>query len=323
MDVLSEILKVVRLEGAFYYNGEFTAPWGFRAPPSCTMAPYFSRSASHVIIYHLLTEGAAVAGIEGGQFLSLNAGDIVIFPHGDAHVLSSAPSVAPAEIDEGLREIIARGLTVQRAGGGGAVSRFVCGYMSCDRELSQVLLAGLPPVFKVHIRQDSTGQWLENSIRMSVNEAGNGQPGGEAVLARLSEVLFVETLRRYIAGLPAEQTGWLAGARDREVGRALAAMHREPRRPWTIADLAREAGVSRSVFAERFRHYLGEPPVAYLTRWRMHLGARLLKTSSRSVAEIAEQVGYESEAAFNRAFKREFDVPPARFRSAMRAAVSD
>lgn len=312
MDVLSEILKVVKLEGAFYYNGEFSAPWGFRAPASCELAPHFSLGSSHVIIYHLLTEGSAIAGIDGSEAFQLDAGDIVIFPHGDPHFLKSGPSAPLQDIGPEIDVIVENGLNLARAGGGGPLSRFVCGYMSCDRQLSRVLCAGLPPVFKVNIRDDPTGGWLENSIRLSVNQAGASSPGANAFRAKLAEALFIETLRLYIAQLPASHTGWLAGARDAEVGKALAAIHRSPAHPWTIADLAREAGTSRSVLAERFRLYLGEPPVAYLTRWRLQLGAQMLKSSSRSVAEIAADVGYESEAAFNRAFKREFDEPPAR-----------
>jgi transcriptional regulator GlxA family with amidase domain len=181
-----------------------------------------------------------------------------------------------------------------------------------------VFLAGIPPVLRVNVRDGAAGQWLENSIRFSVIGADAARSGGEAVLAKLSEVLFVETLRRYISGLPPEQTGWLAGARDPEVGKALALLHRRPEQPWTVADLAREAGLSRSVLAERFRHYLGEPPMSYLTRWRLQLGAQMLKSSSRSVADVAAEVGYESEAAFNRAFKREYRVPPARYRNESR-----
>jgi len=191
--------------------------------------------------------------------------------------------------------------------------------MSFDPQLSRVFLAGLPAVFKVNVRDGAAGQWLENSIRFSVQEADASRAGGEAVLAKLSELLFVETLRRYITELAPEQTGWLAGARDPEVGKALAMLHRHPAQPWTIADLAQEAGLSRSVLAERFRHYLGEPPISYLTRWRLQLGAQMLKSTSRSVAEIAAEVGYESEAAFNRAFKREYGLPPARYRSECRA----
>jgi AraC-like DNA-binding protein len=211
-------------------------------------------------------------------------------------------------------------LKLSRTGGGGEVTQFVCGFMACEPRLSQVFLNGLPPMFKVGIRNDASGRWLENSIRFSVNEADASRAGGEAVLAKLSEVLFVETLRTYIAHLPPEQTGWLAGARDSEVGMALALMHRNPAHPWTIGSLAKEAGVSRSVLAERFRHYLNEPPMSYLTRWRLQVGAQMLASTSYSVAQIASEVGYESEAAFNRAFKREFTIPPARFRKQSRSA---
>jgi transcriptional regulator GlxA family with amidase domain len=195
--------------------------------------------------------------------------------------------------------------------------------MACDPQLSQVFLSGLPPVFKVSIRDDASGRWLENSIRFSVNAADTAVAGGEAVLAKLSEVLFVETLRAYIGQLPAGQTGWLAGARDAEVGKTLALMHRNPGHPGTLASLAKEAGVSRSVLGERFRYYLNQSPMAYLTRWRLQLGAQMLGSTSHSVAQIAAEVGYESEAAFNRAFKRDFTVPPARFRSQSRSAHAD
>ena len=314
MDVLSEVLKVVRLDGAVFYNAEFSSPWSFRSPPSRALAPYLAPSAGHVIIYHLLIEGRGFARLEGGERIPLEAGDIVIFPHGDAHVVENGPRITAVDSDPELLRIFSQGLKTSRMGGGGEVTRFVCGYMACEPRLAQSLLGGLPPVFKVNIRNDDAGRWLESSIRFSVGQAGASLPGGEAVLAKLSEALFVETLRRYIALLPEQQTGWLAGARDPEVGNALALMHRNPARPWTIADLARETGISRSVLAERFRHYLGEPPMSYLTRWRLQLGAHMLKSSSSSVLQIAAEVGYESEAAFNRAFKREFGLPPARFR---------
>ncbi len=172
------------------------------------------------------------------------------------------------------------------------------------------------------IRDDASGQWLENSIRYSVDTVDASRSGGEAVLAKLSEVLFIETLRRYVAQIPREQSGWLAGVRDPEVGKALALLHRKPAHPWTIAALATEVGISRSVLAERFRRYLSETPIAYLTRWRLQLGAQMLKSTSNSVAQIAAEVGYESEPSFNRAFKREFDLPPARFRSQSKPARS-
>lgn len=167
---------------------------------------------------------------------------------------------------------------------------------------------------KINIREDSTGQWLENSLCFSVQQKLASEPGADAMLAKLSETLFVEAIRRYIAQLPPQQTGWLAGTRDPDVGRALTLMHRRPAHPWTIPDLAAQVGLSRSVRAERFRHFLGEPPMTYLTRWRLRLGAQALTSTSKSVAELASEVGYESEAAFNRAFKREFGTPPARYR---------
>jgi AraC-like DNA-binding protein len=220
-----------------------------------------------------------------------------------------------------LEQVLSQGLKVSRMGGG-RLTKFVCGYMSCDSQLSQVFLGGLPRMLKVSIRDDVSGQWLEQSIRYSVDHADTSRPGDEAVLAKLSEVLFVETLRRYIALLPQEQTGWLAGVRDAEVGKALALLHRKPAHPWTIATLANEVGISRSVLAERFRRYLSETPIAYLTRWRLQLGAQMLTSTSSSVAEIAAEVGYESEPSFNRAFKREFSLPPARFRSQWKSARS-
>jgi AraC-like DNA-binding protein len=320
MDVLSEVLKVVKLRGALFYNGEFSAPFSVRASPSRKVASCLAPDADDVIIYHLLTEGRAFVRMANDTRVPLVAGDIVMLPHGDSHIIENGAAVPPQEDSDGLAEVLAQGLKLWRYGGGGEVTRLVCGYMACERRLGEVFLRGLPPVFKINIRDDPSGRWLENSIRFSVEQAGAGRAGGEAVLAKLSEVLFVEALRAYISHLPPEQTGWLAGGRDAEVGKTLALMHRDPAHPWTIASLAKEAGISRSVLAERFRHYLNEPPMAYLTRWRLQLGAEMLSSTNHSVSQIAAEVGYESEAAFNRAFKREFEVPPARFRTRVRAA---
>jgi len=316
MDVLSEVLKTVKLDGAFFYNGEFSAPWCFRSPASRAVAPYLSTDSGHVIIFHLLTEGRGYAGVEGeSKKLLLNAGDIVIFPHGDPHIVGNGSPVKPVDNEQELQRIMSQGLKLSRFGGGGEITKFVCGYMVCEPQLSRVFLGGLPPVLKINIRNDASDQWLENSIRYSVGNADAFKPGCEAVIAKLSEVLFVEALRRYIALLPPEQTGWLAGVRDPDVGKTLALLHRQPAHTWTIATLANEVGISRSVLAERFRRYLSQTPIAYLTRWRLQLGAQMLKSTSSSVAQIAAEVGYESEPAFNRAFKREFGLPPARFRS--------
>ncbi len=319
MDVLSELLKAVKLDGAIFFHGEFSAPWCALEPDACTMASYLSLQSKHVIIFHLVAEGQGYVRLESdGTALPLAPGDIVILPHGHAHRMGNGPPVPPMNSEQTLRRVLTEGLKLSRFGGGGDVTKLICGYMTCDPQLSRMLLAGLPTVVKLNIREQASGRWLEDTLRYSVEHAGVSDPGGAAVVAKLSEALFVETLRRYIAGLPPAQTGWLAGVRDPEVGQALALLHRDAARPWTIATLANEVGMSRSVLAERFRHYLAETPIGYLTRWRMQLAAQMLRSTSKSVAEVAGEVGYESEPSFNRAFKREWGLPPARFRSQAR-----
>jgi AraC-like DNA-binding protein len=322
MDAFSEVLSAVKLKGALFFNAEFSAPWGFAAPRADSMAPALLPGAEHLIIFHFLIEGSAFAQLDDGRPIGLSAGDIVIFPHGDAHRFGNG---SPPQLldEEGLLVLIQRrNLGPMRTGGDGEVTRFVCGYMACDPQLCRPILEGLPRVLKVNIRSGASGQWLENSIRHLVEEVGSHQPGSEAMLAKLSEALFVETLRQYVASLPAEETGWLAGARDPVVGKSLAILHSRVGHSWTIAELAREVGMSRSALLERFGLYLSEPPMAYLTRWRLQMAARRLTSTPRSVAEIAREVGYESEAAFSRAFKRELGSPPAKFRRERRTEAA-
>jgi AraC-like DNA-binding protein len=314
MDVLSEVLRAVKLEGALFFNAEFSAPWCVSEPQSAAKVPYLSPGAGHLIIYHFLTEGRAYARLPGGQRKNLSAGDIVIFPHGDAHFLGNGLPEKPVDSMRMFAKNLTQGLKLARFGGGGEVTRFVCGYMACKPQLSEVFLAGLPKMLKVPVTREPSGQWLEHSIRFSVNAVGGPDAGSGLVLTKLSEVLFVETLRRYINELPPDQTGWLAGARDPVIGQALALLHKEPADSWTLATLARRVGVSRTRLAERFRHFLQEPPMAYLARWRLKLGAEILQSTEESIAQVAATVGYGSEAAFNRAFKREFACPPAQFR---------
>src|SRR6266545_2992070 len=319
MDVLSEVLRVVRLEGALFFNGEFSAPWSLREPPSSAITPYFSSEAGHLILYHFLTEGRAYARLLEGGREELTAGDIVIFPHGDAHVLGNGSPEKPVDAFQVFAKNLTQGLKLARFGGGGEITRFVCGFLACEPRLSEIFLAGLPPMLKVHVAKEPSGRWLEHSIRFSVGEVNGSNAGSGLVLAKLSEVLFVETLRRYINALPPDQIGWLAGARDPTIGQALNLLHKEPAHPWTVSDLARRVGLSRTRLAERFRHFLGESPMAYLAQWRLKLGAEILQSSEDSVAEVAAAVGYGSEAAFNRAFKRECDCPPAQFRRKRKA----
>ena len=317
MDAFSEILSGVKLNGAVFFNAEFSAPWGFSVPPSKQMsvANTLAPGAAHFLLYHLVVDGSALVEMADGKTLELKSGDVVIFPNGDAHHMSSK-GMKPPFPNYGINDKIrARDLSPLHAGGGGQTSRFVCGYMTCDPHISRPILNGLPPVFKVNIRTDSSGQWLESSILHLVDEAISGRVGSEAMLAKLSEALFVDTLRRYVAELPEREMSWLTGARDPIVGKSLGLMHRRIAHPWTIASLADEVGISRSALVQRFTRYLSEPPMAYLTRWRLQLAARSLEKTSRGVAEIAADVGYESEAAFNRAFKREFGRPPGQYRS--------
>jgi AraC-like DNA-binding protein len=314
MDVLSEVLRVVKLEGALFFNAEFSAPWCLSSARSTTIAPFLSPEAGHLILYHFLTEGRAYARLPEGRREELTAGDIVVFPHGDAHLLGNGSPEKPVQSLQTFAKKLTQGLQPARFGGGGEVTRFVCGFLACQPRLSDVFLSGLPPMLKVHVVKEPSGQWLEHSIRFSVNGVNGAEAGSGLLLAKLSELLFVETLRRYIKALPPDQTGWLAGARDPSIGRALALLHKEPAHPWTLSSLARRVGLSRTRFADRFRHFLGESPMAYLAQWRLRLGAEILQSTEDSVAEVAALVGYGSEAAFNRAFKREFACPPARFR---------
>jgi AraC-like DNA-binding protein len=217
-----------------------------------------------------------------------------------------------------IPELLTRQLELSSLGGGGEATALICGYLACEAGLIRPAIACLPHVVRVPIRTDAAGEWLENSIRYAVSQAASAPPGSEVILARLAEVLFTETLRRYLTQLPAERTGWLAGARDPTVGRSLAALHRKPAHAWTLEELAHEAGVSRSALTERFARYLGQSPIAYLADWRLELGADAMRTTSRSVLQVASEVGYESEAAFNRAFKRRFGQPPAQYRRTFR-----
>lgn len=323
MDAVSEILSGVRLNGALFFNAEFSAPWGVKASHSSKLAPSLAPGSKHLVLYHFISDGIAYARCEG-ESLQLVAGDVVVFPHGHAHVITSeATAEVPDESPEVNRKVVNRDLSLLQAGGGGPTTRVVCGFMACDPHLTQPILNGLPNIVRVSIRGDNSGRWLENSILHLVEEAASGQVGSSAMLAKLSEALFVDTLRRHIAGLSDSQRGWLAGARDSVVGKCLTFMHQRVAHPWTIADLADAVGISRSGLVERFTRYLSEPPMTYLTRWRLHLAARSLVTTTKGVAEIASEVGYDSEAAFNRAFKREFGVPPAQYRREKKEAKAD
>ncbi|MFL6466714.1 MAG: cupin domain-containing protein [Pyrinomonadaceae bacterium] len=319
MDVLSEVLKAVKLESALFFNAELSAPWCLIEPCSAEMAPYLSNEQGHLILYHYVVDGRGFARSSEGEQVDFAKGDVVIFPHGDMHFLGNGSPEKPVDSMKMFEKNLSEGLKLARFGGGGEITRLVCGYMVCDPKLREFFLSGLPKMIKVHVSNEPSGQWLENSIRYSVGD-GNTDAGSGLVIAKLSEVLFVETLRRYINDLPDDSTGWLAGARDPSIGSSIALIHRDPANEWTVASLARQVGLSRTRFADRFHQLLGQSPMSYLAKWRLKLGAELLRSGDKSVAEIANAVGYGSEASFGRAFKREFELPPAQFRRARREA---
>jgi AraC-like DNA-binding protein len=313
MDALSELLRAVKLSGAMFFNAEGSKPWCVEAVPSTTLGRYVAPNATCVVEFHLVTQGTGYIRV-GEETTPFSAGDLLMVPHGDPHVMGNGLGVPRESDSDGVADVLAGGLKLLRFGGGGEKTRLICGYLAAEAGLIRPVLAGLPRVVRVHIRNDRAGEWLENSIVHAVDRAADAAPGSEVILARLAEVLFAEALQRYVSQLPAGRTGWLAGAGDAAIGRSLAALHRRPGYAWTLDELAAVAAVSRSVLTERFARYIGQSPMAYLADWRLELGAEALRTSSRSVLQIAAEVGYESEPAFNRAFKRRFGKPPAQYR---------
>jgi AraC-like DNA-binding protein len=314
MDALSEALNSVRMTGAIFYSLECTAPWGFSVPHLHDVAHVLAPGTERLVSYHLVTEGEAIVQFGDDEPVEVKAGEVLIIPHGDAHTVSNGSPNTMIDSAATLREYLTGTLSAMRVGEGGKLTRFICGYFGCERHADRMFLAGLPSMIKIDIKGDAAGDWIESSIRHLVSDASANRPGHTVLLAKASEALFVEALRRYMEQLPPEQAGWLAAARDPIVGAALALLHGKPFRDWSLEGLAAEAGTSRSVLSERFARYLGEPPLAYLARWRLQLASRLLETSRKPIQQIAAETGYASEAAFNRAFKREFGAPPARYR---------
>jgi AraC-like DNA-binding protein len=318
MDALSDVLRAVRLTGAVFLEAELRSGWSYLTPPPAAIGALHMPGSELIIPYHLVSEGRCQASLPEGEAVELQPGELIIFPHGDRHVLASVGSakLKPIEIrGEDLYSLLRPGeIAPLKKGASGDRTRIICGYLACDRRLSEPILAGLPRLLRVSVKDSGIASWVESSVRFSVAESTAPRAGGTTVLAKLSELLFVEAIRQYIETLPPGQTGWLAGLRDRFVGRALALLHQQPAYPWSVDELAKQVGLSRSALADRFVELLGQPPMQYLTRWRLSLAAQQLLSGSGALAQIAERVGYDSEAAFNRAFKREFGVPPATWR---------
>jgi len=319
MDAVSDVLRVVRLGGAVYLNGEFTAPWCVIGQTDGALCAGYLPRSERVVSYHLITEGNCWARLAADPHsaIQVNAGELLVVPQGETHIPGSAPDLTPVPFGPLLASQLetAPGEVMKLShGGGGTRTRTVCGFLACNETLSNPILSSLPRIFKIDMRNDPRSAWLESSLQFAAAEAAEWRAGSAIVLARLSELLFVEAVRRCIDALPADQKGWLAGVRDRFVGRALSMLHAQPAHSWTVDELARKVGLSRSALAQRFTDLLGQPPMQYLARWRLQVAAQELLIGSKSLAAVAAQVGYDSEAAFSRAFKREFGMPPAGWR---------
>ncbi len=321
MDTLSGVLKSVRLEGAVFLDAEFTASWCMRGKYGMTSVKQQLAGAEHVVLFHFLTDGACrVRLADGGEVIEVAAGDLVLFPQDDRHLMGSDLQLAPLEADcliDAAAAVAANPDFVRiRHGGGGARTRFVCGYLACSRSLCRPLFEALPRVLRIPIGDGQASSLLRELLRVGVRESSSSRPGAQSTLAKLAELVFVEALRRYVETLPPGGKGWLAAMRDVPIGRALALLHEEPARAWTVDELAREVALSRSLFARRFAALVGESPMQYLMRWRLALAARALRAGGDAIARVAERSGYETEAAFSRAFKREFGLPPSAWRKA-------
>ncbi len=317
MDALSDVLKSVHLDGAVFLNAEFTAPWCVRGESGWAIYRDRVAPAEHMVFFHYITHGHCKLRLRGsGETLEASAGDLVLFPQDDRHLMGSDLHVAALGDDgSGTAEVTDDPQFIQiRYGGGGEATRFVCGYLLCSRSMCRPLFEALPRMLRIPIGDGQATTLLRELLQAGVRESLNTRPGTASTLAKLAELMLVEAMRRYAESLPPEGRGWLAGLRDAHVGRALALLHANPGKPWTVEELARESALSRSALAERFTALVGESPMQYLTRWRLALAAQMLRSSGDAIVRIAERSGYESEAAFNRAFKREFGMPPAGWR---------
>lgn len=321
MDALSSVLKSVQLEGAVFLDAEFSAPWCMRGRYGRTSIQQQLDGAEHVVLFHLLTEGACrVRLADGGDLIEVTAGDLILFPQDDRHLMGSDLNIAPLEADNLIDAAAAVACDPDfvpiRHGGGGDKTRFVCGYLACSRSLCRPLFEALPRVLRIPIGDGQAATLLRELLRAGVRESSTAKPGAQSMLAKLAELMFVEALRRHVETLPPEGTGWFAAVRDVPIGRALALLHDEPGRAWTVEALAREVALSRSLFAQRFAALVGESPMQYLTRWRLALAAQALRAGNEAISRLAERSGYATDAAFSRAFKREFGLPPSAWRAA-------
>lgn len=326
MDVLSEVLRAVRLTGALYFEVHAAHPWVAVNPSMRQIGPAVMPDAEHVIPFHILLSGEAWA-MPADRSLpptSMKAGDVLMFPLGAGHIMTSDRNVwNGAAPDPEFYSDAAKNkapFVMVDIGGSGEESQFICGYLGCDASPFNPLLEALPQmlVVPVHVHTDSL---MRELLRAALDEKDQRGAGAETVLAKVSELMFVQAIRQHMDRLPESTASWLCGLRDEHIGKALQLIHSSPEADWTLERLGKEAGLSRSVFAERFARYTGQPPMHYLGRWRMQVASRLLE-AGESMGRVAERVGYSSEAAFQRAFKKLVGVPPGTWRRGARADVA-
>ena len=308
------VLRTVRLTGAAFFDVVAKAPWVAEQPGPEMILPKILPGAEHMIAYHVVTEGRCFANIIGGEPIAVKAGEVIVFTRGEPHVMSSSPGMRADPFAPGVIDAATRGqlpFFINFGGRGPTSAKLVCGFLACDAQPFNPLLENLPPVIKAG---DPNAGWLGQLIRQAMMESVDKRAGGESVLAKLSELMFIEVVRRHLEALPPEQTGWLAGLRDPFVGKALSLLHGGPMQNWTLEELAKQVGASRSLLAERFTDLVGIPPMQYLAKWRMQIASELLTGGSAKVATVAVEIGYASEAAFSRAFKKMVGMSPSAWR---------
>jgi len=316
MDALSDVLRVAQLTGGVFLHADFFAPWCIAARiPREHCGPTLG-PASHLIIYHYVIEGELHICVDeaGAEHHIIRSGEIFILPRNEPHLMGSDLNLPPVLGREVVQPPNGGGLYSIHHGGNGERTQMICGFLGCARAEANPVITTLPSLLKMNVEQGAASEWIRSTFQYAAEEVAAGRPGSETVLAKLSELLFVETVRRHAENLPESQTGWLAGLREPHVAKALALLHGDLTRRWTVDDLGREIGLSRSALADRFIRLIGVPPMHYLASWRMQVAAQKLRNSSSSLAQVAEMIGYESEAAFSRAFKKEFGTAPATWR---------
>jgi AraC-like DNA-binding protein len=325
VDVLSDVLRTVRLSGALFFPMDVSSPWVDEVPAATEFASFVLPGAQHVVSYHIVREGRCWAALGDGAPVRLEAGDVFVVPHGEPYRMASAPGLrsrAPrADVLEFFRMMSAATapLVVTEGGGGTERAQVICGFLGCDLRPFNPVLEALPRVLHLPRQGTASDDRISRLVDLALAECRERKSGARCVLLHLSELLFVEVVRRHLDSLTDQQTGWLAGLRDPIAGRALALLHNRPADGWSLDRLAREVGTSRSSLAERFTALVGQPPMRYLTRWRIQLACRLLGDDAAKVSAVAFDVGYRSEAAFSRAFKALSGTSPAGWRRRARA----